>query len=161
MQTIPTVITSWSKRNPPGAFWEDVTGSDFNSGDLQIQIGVDLLKRIINQVKHIIPEIPQYLDGQLNEDFAKFCLVAYAWGIGRLTKKILEMRQKNLAINWNTFQQTYPDLGKPANRPLYYANKVWGKAKSVVDPSSPPFWGGLGAIALVSILLYVTMNLKK
>jgi hypothetical protein len=161
MQTIPQVINSWSKRNPPGVFWEDVTGKDFNSGNLQIRIGVDLLKRLIPKIKQILPEIPERVGADLREDFVKYTLVSYAWGIGRLQKKIAELRAKGSPVDWNTFQNTYPDLGKPANRPIYYANKVWRKSKGAVDPISPPMIGGVAAMVLVAGLLALTVSLGK
>lgn len=122
MQTIPLVVDDYNKTHKT-AFYDDMTGATVAAAKKQIQVGVWTFN---NNVRAIQAATGKQLikSGKINIDLLKLVLVAYAWGVGRTKRKLNELKKAGKAPTFENLQAAWPQLGQPANRPIYYANKI-------------------------------------
>lgn len=142
MQVIPGTILSYNdyQRSRPDfdpnrlATWEDVSGTDDRSIRIQIATGCYYLaaaNRILN-LKYPNSAPSQNLS-DAKADQLKLVLSSYAVGAGSTSEKLEKLIEKNMSPTYANLEQQYPDWGKPANRPIYYAQHVFKKFANHTD----------------------------
>lgn len=153
MQTIPIVIKDYnSQAEHETAYYDDMTGSTTAAAQKQIDVGVWTLNNNIRAVERATgKQLAQ--GGKIDLDLMKLVLVAYAWGIGRLKRKLAELGEAGKAPTFKNLAATWPELGKPANRPIFYANKIVNRivGKPTKPGGKPVTGGGGGNIALIAL----------
>jgi len=153
MQTIPAVIQDYNAQaEHEPAYWDDMTGTTPTAAQKQIDVGIWTLQNNISAVEKLTgKQLSQ--GGKLDLDLMRLALVAYAWGIGRLKKKLRELEESGKAPTFKNLAAAWPELGKPANRPLYYANKIVNRmvGKPTKPGGKPSNGGTAGNIALFAL----------
>lgn len=142
MQTVPCTVLSYndyqrsrSDFDPNKlATWEDISGKDERAIRIQIAIGCYYLavaNRILN-INH--PDsAPSKSLSNANADQIKLVLASYAIGAGATSKKLRLLEEKNVKPSFANLERYFPDWGKPANRPVYFARKVFKKISTHTD----------------------------
>jgi hypothetical protein len=157
MQTIPLVVDNYNKSNPT-LYYEDMTGATAAAAQKQVQVGLWAFERNRKAIEALTGR--KLIDKKrLNLDLLKLVLVAYNWGIGRTKTKLKALKKDGLAPTFKNLSITWPTLGEPANRPLFYANRIVkralfpgspgdGQAKPIDTSVSNWFLAGLGAVLI-------------
>ncbi|NIP27967.1 MAG: hypothetical protein GWN55_13100 [Phycisphaerae bacterium] len=127
MQVIPVVYLDYNRKHTDKIYWEDISGTSKAAGQAQIKAGI---WTFLNNVRAIEAFTGQklVLNGQLNWDLLNLVLISYAWGIGRVRKKLTDLIERNLAPTFDNIKSLWPELGLPANQPLVYAGRIYNKA---------------------------------
>lgn len=133
MQCIPLVILDFNKAHPKNpVYWEDMSGTDGNSGRLQIRVGCWLFNNMVRALHRDFPqEYPGTNAGNASPEQLTAALVAYARGYGALREKLNILKSKGLPLTQAQLHESFPLWGyshkeeRWVNRPLYYSAKVW------------------------------------
>jgi hypothetical protein len=116
------------------ATWEDISGKDERAIRMQIAIGCYYLavaNKILN-LNHPMSAPAKSLSNA-NADQIKLVLSSYAVGAGATDGKLKSLDEQNLKPTFANIEKRFPDWGKPANRPVYYAKKVFNRFSNHTD----------------------------
>ena len=116
------------------ATWEDISGKDERAIRMQIAIGCYYLavaNKILN-LNHPMSAPAKSLSNA-NADQIKLVLSSYAVGAGATDEKLKSLDEQNLKPTFANIEKRFPDWGKPANRPVYYAKKVFNRFSNHTD----------------------------
>lgn len=130
MQVIPVNIASWAKAQGRTVFFEDFSGIDMDSARIQIQQGVFVLKQVVKLLAPYLPDLKMTAPSIPKNSLA-FVLMAYAIGHVPVIKLLQKMQMERREQTLVEAETSDPNLGKPANRPFFYAKKILKKVAGV------------------------------
>lgn len=160
MQCVPLVVIDFNNAHPQKpVYWEDISGTDGNSGRLQIRVGCWLFRKMVRNLNRDFPEAyPGTNAGNAPPEHLTAALVAYARGYGALKKKLDILKDQGLPLTQRNLYEKFPLWGwshkdqKWINRPLYYSAKVWRRymrnKTGAPGTSTPPNPSGQPATAI-------------
>ena len=136
MQAVPGTVLSYndyqrsrSDYDPNKlATWEDISGKDERAIRMQIAIGCYYLA-VANKILNLNnpQSAPSKNLSDANADQIKLILTSYAVGAGATLNKLKLLDEQNLKPTFANLKRRFPDWGKPANRPVYFADKIFQK----------------------------------
>lgn len=129
MQVIPINIEDYAKRFGP-VFYEDMTGTSIDAARIQIKIGCDVLRKMINSMIGYLPAM-KVTKPAMNPDNLGFILMAYAIGQRPVQNMIQRMKTASLPLTLAAAEESEPNLGKPKNRPYFFAKKILKKISGI------------------------------
>lgn len=130
MQVIPVNMASFAQKTGTVVYYEDFSGISDDAARIQIKMGVTVLKTVVKLLQPYLPDLKMTAPS-VPKDALAFVLMAYAIGhvpVIRLLQKMAAERRSQTLVEAETSE---PDLGKPANRPFFYAKKILKKVAGV------------------------------
>ncbi len=144
MQVIPPNISS-------DVTYEDMTGSDLNSVNIQISEGMDILRGAFRSLNRMNPTRFPWPNGPLTNEQTLLGTAAYVYGIGRVRRALEALREDGRPQTWRAIKSRWPNWGEPKNKPIRYVTQVMarlGNKETILKPNdSPIFLIGLLAVA--------------
>jgi hypothetical protein len=130
MQVIPINIEAFANAYKTTIYFEDFAGTSIEAAKIQIKMGVWVLK---NMVRYMKPYVDALGKQPLTKDAISFVLMAYAIGQKPVKDLVSEMKSKGLPLTLELAEKTNPDMGKPLNKPFFYAKKILKKIAGIAD----------------------------
>lgn len=131
MQVIPRNVADYAVKHGP-VFYEDMTGTTIEAARVQIKVGMHVLRTMINSMIGFLPSLKTH-NPALDPDHLGFILMAYAIGQRPVQNLIQRLKTDSIPLTLAAAEQKEPDLGKPGNRPYFYAKKILGKIFGIAD----------------------------
>jgi len=155
MQTIPLVIDDFNKVHSAGVTYEQMTGATKADGMKQIQVGIWTFLNNVRALERLTNQ-SLFSGNRLNLNLLKLVLVSYAWGIGNLRNKLDVLADLNLDPTFDNLRATFPELGKPANQPLVYVDRIFRKAAKYEGAIETATTGAsiIGALLIGGLLIW-------
>lgn len=148
MQTIPIVIDDYNATHDGGYTYEDMIGTTYSSGIKQMNVGIWTFLNNINAVERYLNQ-SLFMNNRLNENLLKLVLVSYSWGIGNLRNKLNVLKDLNLEPTYYNLKATFPELGKPANQPLIFVDRILRKSEKYGNLTVKQIESGASALGLL------------
>ncbi len=141
MQVIPGTLAAYNKNNPT-VFFEDMAGQDEQAARAQVRVGSSVYANAIRALYRYDPRtFPGGTPGKAPPDQLMLALTAYAFGFGRLRKKLDALKARGEPLTFNALAANFPDWGKVGDkwlsRPIKYARWVWTNAKKHGNGGDP------------------------
>jgi hypothetical protein len=130
MQTIPNVVFDFAKAKSRTIYFEDIFGSSIDDAKKQIEIGVWLLKRQINNVSKYM-KITADHGSRINENALRFIISCYAVGGPATTALLDDLKANGYPLTIDSAKENYPNFGGNNNNPYGFGEWIVKKIKSL------------------------------
>jgi hypothetical protein len=147
-QLHPRTVVSWNQVREPTVYWEDISGKDERAARLQVRLGAWYFAHSVKALNQYDPQsFPEKSAAKADSNQLKLALMAYARGWGALNEKLDELRKAGKPLTAYQIAQSFPNWGRRKdgtwiNRPVHYAETVWGRYEENQTASPPTSSGG-------------------
>lgn len=171
MQVIPRTLAGYNKNNPT-VYFEDMAGTTEQAARAQVRVGSWVYaNEVRNLYQYDKAAFPGSTPGKAPPNQLMLALCSYAFGFGRVRKKLNELRERGEPLTFEALARNFPNFGKVGDkwlsRPLKFARVVWSNAKkhgqgtdTGTDPTRPSDSSWIFPLVLVGIAWWLKSQRK-